>query len=85
MANRRTDVERRRTGCRSLVFRGVTAIWQEQLCVMAGFIGTAIGLSMQAKSLAGGATSFTGPCYLALHHGKRWECGRANRDHDLGS
>ena len=31
----------------------------ERLCVMAGFIGTAIGLSMQAKSLAGGATSFT--------------------------
>ena len=31
----------------------------ERLCVMAGFIGTAIGLSLQAKSLAGGATSFT--------------------------
>jgi hypothetical protein len=31
----------------------------ERLCVMAGFVGTAIGLSMQAKSLAGGATSFT--------------------------
>jgi hypothetical protein len=26
---------------------------------MAGFVGTAIGLSLQAKSLAGGATSFT--------------------------
>jgi hypothetical protein len=26
---------------------------------MAGFIGTAVGLSLQAKSLAGGATSFT--------------------------
>ena len=31
----------------------------ERLCVMTGFVGTAIGLSMQAKSLAGGATSFT--------------------------
>lgn len=31
----------------------------ERLAVMAGFVGTAIGLSMQAKSLAGGATSFT--------------------------
>jgi hypothetical protein len=31
----------------------------ERLCVMAGFVGTAIGLSMQARSLAGGATSFT--------------------------
>jgi hypothetical protein len=30
----------------------------ERLCVMAGFVGTAIGLSLQAKSLAGGATSF---------------------------
>ena len=30
----------------------------ERLCVMAGFIGTAIGLPLQAKSLAGGATSF---------------------------
>jgi hypothetical protein len=26
---------------------------------MAGFVGTAIGLSLQAKALAGGATSFT--------------------------
>ena len=26
---------------------------------MAGFVGTAVGLSLQAKSLAGGATSFT--------------------------
>ncbi len=31
----------------------------ERLCVMAGFVGTAIGLSLQAKSLAGGVTSFT--------------------------
>jgi hypothetical protein len=31
----------------------------ERLCVMAGFVGTAIGLSLQAKSLAAGATSFT--------------------------
>ena len=31
----------------------------ERLCVMAGFVGTAIGLSLQAKSLASGATSFT--------------------------
>jgi hypothetical protein len=31
----------------------------ERLCVMAGFVGTAIGLSMQAESLAAGATSFT--------------------------
>jgi hypothetical protein len=31
----------------------------ERLSVMAGFVGTAIGLSLQAKSLAGGATSFT--------------------------
>jgi hypothetical protein len=31
----------------------------ERLCVMSGFVGTAIGLSLQAKSLAGGATSFT--------------------------
>jgi hypothetical protein len=31
----------------------------ERLCVMAGFIGTAIGLSLQAKSLAEGASSFT--------------------------
>ncbi|HTZ66946.1 MAG TPA: hypothetical protein VMB83_05655 [Roseiarcus sp.] len=31
----------------------------ERLCVMAGFVGTAVGLSLQAKSLAGGATSFT--------------------------
>jgi hypothetical protein len=30
----------------------------ERLCVMAGFVGTAIGLSLQAKSLASGATSF---------------------------
>jgi hypothetical protein len=30
----------------------------ERLCVMVGFIGTAIGLSLQAQSLAGGATSF---------------------------
>jgi hypothetical protein len=31
----------------------------ERLCVMAGFIGTAIGLSLQAKSLAEGVSSFT--------------------------
>ncbi len=31
----------------------------ERLCVMAGFVGTAVGLSLQATSLAGGATSFT--------------------------
>ena len=31
----------------------------ERLAVMCGFVGTAIGLSLQAKSLAGGATSFT--------------------------
>jgi len=31
----------------------------ERLCVIVGFVGTAIGLSLQAKSLAGGATSFT--------------------------
>jgi hypothetical protein len=31
----------------------------ERLCVMAGFVGTAIGLSLQAKSLASGVTSFT--------------------------
>jgi hypothetical protein len=31
----------------------------ERLCVMAGFVGTAIGLSLQAKALAGGAASFT--------------------------
>jgi hypothetical protein len=31
----------------------------ERLCVMAGFVGTAVGLSLQAKSLSGGATSFT--------------------------
>src|SRR5574337_1826726 len=31
----------------------------ERLCVMAGFVGTAIGLSSQAKALAGGSTSFT--------------------------
>jgi hypothetical protein len=31
----------------------------ERLCVMAGFVGTAIGLSLQAKSLGGGTTSFT--------------------------
>ena len=30
----------------------------ERLSVMAGFVGTAIGLSLQAKALAGGATSF---------------------------
>ena len=28
----------------------------ERLCVMAGFVGTAIGLSLQAHALAGGAT-----------------------------
>src|SRR3984957_11460464 len=31
----------------------------ERLCVMAGFVGTAIGLSLPARSLAGGPTSFT--------------------------
>jgi len=31
----------------------------ERLCVMAGFVGTAIGLSLQATALAGGSTSFT--------------------------
>jgi len=31
----------------------------ERLCVMAGFVGTAIGLSLQAKALAAGSTSFT--------------------------
>jgi hypothetical protein len=31
----------------------------ERLSVMAGFVGTAIGLSLQAQALAGGATSFT--------------------------
>lgn len=31
----------------------------ERWAVMLGFVGTAIGLSLQAKSLAGGATSFT--------------------------
>ena len=30
----------------------------ERLSVMIGFVGTAIGLSLQAKSLAGGSTSF---------------------------
>jgi hypothetical protein len=31
----------------------------ERLSVMAGFVGTAIGLSLQAKALAGGSASFT--------------------------
>ncbi len=31
----------------------------ERLSVMCGFVGTAIGLSLQAKALAGGSTSFT--------------------------
>ena len=31
----------------------------ERWAVMLGFVGTAIGLSLQAKSLAGGSTSFT--------------------------
>jgi hypothetical protein len=31
----------------------------ERLSVMAGFVGTAIGLSLQAEALAGGSTSFT--------------------------
>ena len=31
----------------------------ERLAVMIGFVGTAIGLSLQAKALAGGSTSFT--------------------------
>jgi len=31
----------------------------ERLAVMMGFVGTAIGLALQAKALAGGATSFT--------------------------
>lgn len=31
----------------------------ERLCVMAGFVGTAIGLSLQAKALSAGSTSFT--------------------------
>jgi hypothetical protein len=31
----------------------------ERLSVMAGFVGTAVGLSLQARLLAGGATSFT--------------------------
>jgi preprotein translocase subunit SecG len=31
----------------------------ERLSVMAGFVGTAIGLSLQAQALAGGAASFT--------------------------
>jgi hypothetical protein len=30
----------------------------ERLSVMAGFVGTAIGLSLQAQALAGGSTSF---------------------------
>ena len=30
----------------------------ERLCVMAGFVGTAMGLSLQARALAGGSTSF---------------------------
>jgi hypothetical protein len=30
----------------------------ERLCVMFGFVGTAIGLSLQAKALAAGSTSF---------------------------
>ena len=41
---------------------GVTADFghlAERLAVMCGFVGTAIGLSLQAKALAGGATSFT--------------------------
>ena len=31
----------------------------ERLSVMFGFIGTAVGLSLQAKALAGGSTSFS--------------------------
>jgi preprotein translocase subunit SecG len=31
----------------------------ERLSVMAGFVGTAIGLSLQAEALAGGSTSFS--------------------------
>ena len=31
----------------------------ERLSVMVGFVGTAIGLSLQAEALAGGSTSFT--------------------------
>jgi hypothetical protein len=31
----------------------------ERLSVMAGFVGTAVGLSLQAEALAGGSTSFT--------------------------
>ena len=63
VANRRTDVGRqgRSSDPSSFAFLPSSDYGHlaERLCVMAGFVGTAIGLSLQAKSLAGGATSFT--------------------------
>jgi hypothetical protein len=57
----------------------------ERLCVMAGFVGTAIGLSLQAKSLAGGATSFTCARDVALHHGEWRDRSGSYRHHDFQS
>jgi hypothetical protein len=55
------STDRRRTGAPASSFLPLSHYGHlaERLCVMAGFVGTAIGLSMQARSLAGGATSFT--------------------------
>ena len=47
-----------RSDLRSAVFADFGHL-AERFSVMAGFVGTAIGLSLQAKALAGGATSFT--------------------------
>ena len=49
-------------GDQDAFYGGPDASWghlAERLCVMAGFVGTAIGLSLQAKSLAAGSTSFS--------------------------
>jgi hypothetical protein len=57
-----TPGRRERTDTRSSVTFPVSSDYghlAERLCVMAGFVGTAIGLSLQAKSLASGASSFT--------------------------
>jgi hypothetical protein len=55
----------------------------ERLCVIAGFVGTTIGLSLQVKSLAGGATS--GARDVSLHHRDWPHRSSPDRHHDVQS
>ena len=57
----------------------------ERLCVMTGFVGTAIGLSSASQVARWRRDQLHGTRDVALHHREWWDRGGADRHHDVQS